>query len=148
MATLTPAHEHELQTHGWTVLRGFADLETTAAARALTDQILGGPTPCAAIDLEGCGRRPARGQPGPWPVDGSTLPVIQSAGWRHSIMHPIADRLMARFIPPMAEVYAVLLRCEADALKLLKQQLVRVDAEPEAEQRPTKWSANHHTYSA
>ena len=138
MTTITQTHERELQTQGWSVVRAFADHDTTTAARALTDRILG-PELCAAIDLDGGGSRPL-GQPGPWPLDGSALPVIQSGGgWRHSIMHPISDPLMAVFVPPMAELYAVLLRCKPTELKLLKQQLVRVDAEPGAEQRPTKW---------
>ena len=148
MATLTPAHEHELRSRGWTVIRAFTDSAATASARTLTDTILGGPELRATVNLEQSdGAEPPRGQPGPWPADGSTLPVIQSGGgWRHSIMHPIPDGpLMAQFVPPMALLFAALLRCKPTELKLLKQQLVRVDAEPETEQRPSKWYLTKHT---
>ena len=41
----------------------------------------------------------------------------------------------------MAQLYGQLLRCEPTELKLLKQQLVRVDTAPDAVQTPTKWAS-------
>ena len=44
-------------------------------------------------------------------------------------------------VAPMAQLYGQLLRCEPTELKLLKQQLVRVDTAPDAVQTPTKWAS-------
>ena len=123
MAKLTAAHEAELHDRGWTVIEAFTDACTTRAARALTDALLGGPPPVEAV-------AGGVGQNGPWPADDDARPVVQSAGWRHGIMHPMPDAsgVLASLIPPMADLYARLLRCGPTELKLLKQQLVRVDA--------------------
>ena len=95
---LTPAHEAELRDRGWTVIRGFTSAATTAAARRLVDDILGGAGPRESVDVGG---REPLGQPGPWPAAAAAelpLPVIQSSGWRHGVMHPIPDPLMATFV--------------------------------------------------
>ena len=106
---LTWAHEAELRDRGWTVIRGFTGAATTAAARRLVDDILGGAGPRESVDVAQVGGRAGEplGQPGPWPAAAASelpLPVIQSSGWRHGVMHPIPDPLMATFVrvtPPI-----------------------------------------------
>jgi hypothetical protein len=134
---MEPGQLEELHTQGWTLVRGLVPCTLTSQARGLADAIIGGSDAVERVPSE-------RGQPGPWPAAGETLPVITSSNFKHSINHPIDDSaygfegLLAKLLLPMIGINRALLRCDsqgekggsAGGLRLMQQFLRRTDVGP------------------
>jgi hypothetical protein len=95
---LSAANRAEVDSQGWSVIPGVIDEGVAARARALIDGVLGTGI-CERVPLQDSTRwQDGDGQA--WPDPGSTLPIVLSADWRHSILHPICDPLMAELTVP------------------------------------------------
>jgi hypothetical protein len=110
MAVGAAQHRH-LEEHGWCVVKSVVEPSVAVRACSLIDGILGGAhgeVVPRGVDEGGNGRYQTGGA---WPAPSSRLPVVLSGDYRHSILHPIGDTLMAELTVPLVEINARLLGC-------------------------------------
>jgi hypothetical protein len=110
MAVGAVQHRH-LEEHGWCVVKSVVEPSVAVRACSLIDGILGGAhgeVVPRGVDEGGNGRYQTGGA---WPAPSSRLPVVLSGDYRHSILHPIGDTLMAELTVPLVEINARLLGC-------------------------------------
>ena len=114
---LTEQNRRELAEQGYTIIPAVIDDGLAARARQLMDELIGD----APLDRVS----PERYQAGPWPDGeplhgtGSSLPVVATGNYRHSICHPICSSVTAELIPPFVEINSELLDCPPERLKLM-----------------------------
>ena len=110
MAGMSAAERRQLDEHGWCVVPAVIDPSLAEKARFLMDSILGPRGEKVALGVD-------EGGPGSyltgkaWPPPDSSVPVVLSADYRHSILHPISSPLMADLTLPLVEINAKLLNC-------------------------------------
>ena len=92
------------------VLPGVVEPSVAARACALIDDILGprGEAVAPGVDEGGSGQYQTSKA---WPPPGSRLPTVLSGDYRHSILHPIPDPVMAELTVALVDVNAELLDC-------------------------------------
>ena len=134
----------EIESEGWTVVKGVVPPEVCQRARRLVDGLLGPPAEVVTdhIASSTIGLRKAQGQvedppwPGPqgicdWSGVGPRPPEVATHNYRHTIRHPIYDEVMAELVTDATvAIHRRLLRTES--LRLTQQAFVRSDYDPPA----------------